>query len=367
MEAKKAKIEWLDIAKAIAIILVIIGHAFRDEMRSDVYSYDVIFSFIYRFHMPLWFFLAGCTYGFNRKKYKSRSAGAFIGTRAKRLLIPLVVYSALMYVMFYACSRIPSVSAMLEDSSYALVSIRDYLWRTFVIAENPYAIHVWYLEVLFIIGAVVFLIDRMFYDEKSAGFEMGMLAAIIIVWRLIFDNMPGLSYPWIIVAIMRDTPWYILGILVIMHMDRIVNMPGALKIMIFLLSALYMVLRVTALKDDLDDMTARIWIQAVEYFAAAGLIFSVVFAADAVTRRWKGKIKNAASYIGKKSFSVYLLHQPMCAFIGTVLYNKMHINSLAVIFICIIMSIVVPLIILKIIKILHLGKFFKAILNLDVD
>ena len=49
---KKARIELIDIAKAITIILVILGHT-TGNLETPMYR-----RFLYAFHMPLFFFLA---------------------------------------------------------------------------------------------------------------------------------------------------------------------------------------------------------------------------------------------------------------------------------------------------------------------
>ena len=53
---KKKRIEWIDVAKGIAIILVMIGHyvSFGSQIRN----------FIFAFHMPLFFILSGYTFKF---------------------------------------------------------------------------------------------------------------------------------------------------------------------------------------------------------------------------------------------------------------------------------------------------------------
>lgn len=53
------RVEWVDVAKGIGIILVVLGHN---------QSPDYIIKFIYSFHMPLFFFLSG--YLTNPSKYQ---------------------------------------------------------------------------------------------------------------------------------------------------------------------------------------------------------------------------------------------------------------------------------------------------------
>lgn len=75
METKQ-RIEWIDIAKGIGIILVVLGHC--------VVKSDSVHKFIFAFHMPLFFFLSG--YCFHVEKYKS--IREVFSARAKALLIP---------------------------------------------------------------------------------------------------------------------------------------------------------------------------------------------------------------------------------------------------------------------------------------
>lgn len=71
------RIEWLDIAKATAIILMVLGHTSIPNSLSN---------FIWTFHMPLFFIASGWTIN----KY---SIIKFSITKAKTLLVPFVVYS----------------------------------------------------------------------------------------------------------------------------------------------------------------------------------------------------------------------------------------------------------------------------------
>lgn len=59
MDVDKAKrIEWIDVAKAISIILVIFGHAIK---KTNWVHLDFIVYTIYSFHMALFFVLSGWT------------------------------------------------------------------------------------------------------------------------------------------------------------------------------------------------------------------------------------------------------------------------------------------------------------------
>ena len=46
-------IEYMNVAKAIGIILIVVGHSFAEESTSSIRS------FVYLFHVPLFFILSG--------------------------------------------------------------------------------------------------------------------------------------------------------------------------------------------------------------------------------------------------------------------------------------------------------------------
>lgn len=83
MESKRIK--YLDIARAIGIIFVIIGHISQNEM---------ITSIIYSFHMPLFFILSG--YLYSKGNIKSK---------VKRILIPYFVFSIISYLYWLCIER----------------------------------------------------------------------------------------------------------------------------------------------------------------------------------------------------------------------------------------------------------------------
>ena len=72
----------LDIAKAMCIILVVIGHYFPENAPA---WYVVLHDAIYMFHMPLFMFASGYIYNATKKRI---GYGAFIFKKVKRLVVP---------------------------------------------------------------------------------------------------------------------------------------------------------------------------------------------------------------------------------------------------------------------------------------
>ena len=79
------RLNWLDIAKAIAIILMVVGHTSIPSIASD---------FIYAFHMPLFFIASGWTSNWNKYSFYD-----FIKRRSRNLLFPFFFYSVIVLLI----------------------------------------------------------------------------------------------------------------------------------------------------------------------------------------------------------------------------------------------------------------------------
>lgn len=82
---------WLDIAKGIAIILMVLGHTTIPRM---------VFDLIYSFHMPLFFIASGFA-----SNYAKRSLLEYIGYKARTILLPFITYSIIVSILLYAIGK----------------------------------------------------------------------------------------------------------------------------------------------------------------------------------------------------------------------------------------------------------------------
>ena len=93
MPEKTSRIAWVDFAKGIAIILVVLGHASQDDLQK----------FIFVFHMPFFFVTAGFLLNLNKwggeENFKN-----FAVKLVKRLLLPYCLAEFLWYpIWFVVC------------------------------------------------------------------------------------------------------------------------------------------------------------------------------------------------------------------------------------------------------------------------
>ena len=76
-----------DIAKGIGIVLVVIGHYIPDNAPS---WYIGFVSFVYHFHMPLFFMIAGFFY---ERSIKKIGYWRFVRSKFERLMFPYFILS----------------------------------------------------------------------------------------------------------------------------------------------------------------------------------------------------------------------------------------------------------------------------------
>lgn len=91
LSTHKKRIEWIDCAKGITIILVILGHVFR----TGTYG-SLLRGMIFSFHMPLFFILSSITYKYSKNEFDFIKN---IRRSAKHLLVPALF--VVLYWIFY--------------------------------------------------------------------------------------------------------------------------------------------------------------------------------------------------------------------------------------------------------------------------
>lgn len=90
------RVEYIDIAKGIGILLVYIGHSFLNQNGG-------LFQSIYSFHMPLFFMIRGMLFRYNPELGLRKT----IYGKAVTLLLPYLLFSVLYYLCFIAMGSNP--------------------------------------------------------------------------------------------------------------------------------------------------------------------------------------------------------------------------------------------------------------------
>jgi fucose 4-O-acetylase-like acetyltransferase len=123
-----ARVEWIDIARGIGIILVIYAHALRGLIAAHAYPASTAStlqdSVIYSFHMPLFFFLSGLF----AVRARTGKRAAFFTSRLRLIVYPYFLWSILQGVLSILMSKVVNHPTEWADLLRILWSPIDQFW-----------------------------------------------------------------------------------------------------------------------------------------------------------------------------------------------------------------------------------------------
>lgn len=147
----KKRIEWVDISKGIAIILMIIGHSGIPQFLNN---------WIYSFHMPFFFFISGVL-SKQVNQIGNTNSYNFIIHKCKTLLVPFLIYSLINIILY---------------PLYGDLSLGNYLIQLF--HKGWEGIALWFIPVFFLSVCISYLCST---NKKTLLFTMliTLMAGII--------------------------------------------------------------------------------------------------------------------------------------------------------------------------------------------
>ena len=182
------RLDYIDVAKGIGILLVVWAH---------ILVVGPSHQLIYAFHMPLFFFVSGLL--FNSGKYPSFVS--FVKIRAKRLLLPYVIYSIVTW-MIWAGFRYLRGDAV---DSYWMPLLQTFIAQ----GSGAYIVHnsaLWFIPCLFAVEVLYYFV------RKAKGFFPLLICIIIAGINSLLIRRFGKNYlfmlPWNLDAAFYALPFY---------------------------------------------------------------------------------------------------------------------------------------------------------------
>ena len=344
MQTVKQRVGWIDIAKGIAILFVIWGHAMRDPMRTESAALDYSYRVISAFHMGLFFWLSGFVYQLNRREPTLPEVRRFVQKKLKTQLLPWFVYSMFCYAAFAVALRIPALARVLASAGYeGSVSLLFFLRRCLQ-GDNIYAFHLWFIYTLFLISDLVetagYIAVRIGQSTAAAErvlFALALLGDVLLPLNILpLGDWKGLfRYSCLYL------PFYLFG----MWMKDL-QLPRACRIIWGGAGLAYVLIRAARFSAFSGDViqaptpALELLLRGLAYLLLPGM-----FLLFGDLCRWlDAKHMAFLGELGRASFYIYLLHQPFCcAFLGNALYIKLKLPALVTILICFAASIAVPM------------------------
>ena len=156
MNSQETRCNWLDIAKGMTIMLMVIGHSSIPHYFSN---------FIWAFHMPLFFIAAGWT-----TNWEKRTFFEYCIHRIKTLMLPFVSYSIIVCLVLSHHSSWKGVGYVLSHG-----------WEGYPL---------WFIPVLFVAS----VISRAVYEVKSTYFRLMLIISLAMVGVELDIN--NIYLPW---------------------------------------------------------------------------------------------------------------------------------------------------------------------------
>lgn len=162
----KKRVDWVDVAKGLGLISVVLGHL----------KIPYLATWIYTFHMPLFFFLSG--FVFSGEKYNFKE---YFIKKVKSLIVP---YFCLGLIIFLVWCGIYAVQSK-EPIEYLIM-----LWN-FIKQEHFWT--VWFLTCLFLVEIIYFLINR--FLNKFKGLS-SLISLTLCIMAFVWYRLGGGGLPW---------------------------------------------------------------------------------------------------------------------------------------------------------------------------
>lgn len=167
--AESCRILWIDIARGICIISIVIGHVYHNSLlRTYTLSFDV----------PMFFFLSGLCYR------KPKDSIEYFLNKAKRVVIPYFSFSIISILIFAIAARIlPQINNIMN------CSLRDNILIMFWGNSKPdvmkYNSPLWFLTCYFSVLLLAFVAEKII-DRRYAVIhysrEIIIICLVLIGW-----------------------------------------------------------------------------------------------------------------------------------------------------------------------------------------
>lgn len=305
---EKVRINFIDIAKIIGMFFIVLGHILRG---------GIITTWLYSFHVPLFFFLSGLTFHYTNSNLKS-----FLCRRAKTLLIPFFIWSLISICLYSLIS--PFLSIDISSHSRNLNPLLKMLLG-YCDSNSP----LWFLPCLFLSDFLLWIVLNL---KQKYGIYMLALACLISLlscfcWPLITEKVIFWNAQTALILL----PFPIAGYLI---RDKLISLHCSFKEIIF--SVLFLMVGGTVgtlANHQIGYLGCYYGNPLVFYFAAFLSVIGITYLCKILPRR------PLITYCGKNTIYVLVMHKFVITFfmVCPIIKNYMTYNNP---FICVITAIV---------------------------
>jgi len=265
-----SRVQFLDAARGLAIVLVVIGHIVARGFPEGNYWYSYLNDVIYLFHMPLFMALTGMSFALSLPRISSwPQVAAFSAKRTERLLVAYVAFG----VLILAGKLLAAHFMHVDNAAHGDL---DDVFRLLLVPVDSVAQFLWFIYVLCVylltVPALFHLIGRRPVLLLVAGLALNLAA-----WPKLFMLDEVVYYLPFFAGGMALWTWR-------EHWER----AGAVAL--GLAAALFVALAFS--------------LAAPKWLLGALSVLPVLWAMQRLPARWQDRL----AWIGRASFTIYLFN-----------------------------------------------------------
>lgn len=172
----KQRVAWLDIAKAITILLVVFGHTLRGGTAQKI---------VYSFHVATFFLLSGMTC--KTDKLNTRIKNDFL-----RIMVPYYCFSIVSIIIFWFLGDFAAGHFQLNVNTSVWHNLAGMLYGCPINNYLKYNLPLWFLPCLFVTKMLYYALCRLCKENQLTVFLYSLLLAVLgcIYTRFIGTGLP---------------------------------------------------------------------------------------------------------------------------------------------------------------------------------
>ncbi len=295
---KPNRIQWIDFARGMGILLVLLGHtSFLPSLPK---------AYIYSFHMPLFFVISG--YVFSRNS----TIKAFIIKRVRSLLLPYGSFLAVYIAVFSVRLILANDLTGLKDTVIGLA-----------FQKPGYVYAIWFFIVLFVTEIVFFLIAKCITKIRSWVCVLIIQIAVDVIYFKTVDEF----LPFELQICFTALPFFTFGYL--LKELRIIERIGGLAVLfglLFFAASLLLFFIKCKYTVSYTSLTSNKYGSFIVFYSlAVSTILSIFLFSSIIV-----KIK-PVNYLGKNTVVLFALQQPLVSIpinsLAMKLFGGDHLNQ----------------------------------------
>ena len=329
----KVREHYIDVAKGVAMLLVIIGHI------TIIPSW--LYAWINSFHMPLFFFLSGMVYN----PYKYDKFKDFFKAKFKGLIIPY--FFLCLIIIFWArimCN---------PDGFYKLQTLEQFIWIFVSYRKSNFYASLWFFVALFfgelLMYPIVKIIGKKFGSENKKKVALTIFGIFLSVLGFIVLYYIRNGFFWSLDLVPLATSFLMFGYVAKLNKEKfnnITKLPISILYLLISIVFTYLNFRIYGSSSLYNSVVGNF----VYYMPAAlgGILFVITICKKINSNR-------LLEYIGRNTITYYAFQKPIILKSITTVINTLGSN------IALLNNQIIKIILITIIAVFVLGVISQMI------